>query len=58
MPQFMELFVVLVILVIVFGAKTLPRIGESIGRMIVRRRRSPSSSPEPRNASPEPRNEG
>lgn len=37
MPHFMELFVVLVILVIVFGAKGLPRIGEAIGRMLAKR---------------------
>lgn len=43
MPQFMELYVVLVILMIVFGAKSLPKIGESIGQWIVKRRRTPRS---------------
>jgi Sec-independent protein translocase protein TatA len=42
MPQLMELLVVIVILVIVFGAKTLPRIGEAIGRRLARRRRPPT----------------
>jgi Sec-independent protein translocase protein TatA len=37
----LELFVVLVILFIVFGAKTLPRIGEAIGRKLAKRRRPP-----------------
>jgi Sec-independent protein translocase protein TatA len=37
----LELIVVLVILVIVFGARTLPRIGEAIGRQIAKRQPPP-----------------
>lgn len=43
MPGFMELFVILVILVIVFGAKTVPDVGAAIGRAIAKRRRSSGS---------------
>jgi Sec-independent protein translocase protein TatA len=38
----MDLVVILVILVIVFGAKWLPATGEAIGRSIVRRRQKGS----------------
>jgi Sec-independent protein translocase protein TatA len=41
-PGFPELFVILVILVIVFGAKAFPNAGTAVGRMVVRRRRTHS----------------
>jgi TatA/E family protein of Tat protein translocase len=47
MPGFPELLVIIIILIIVFGAKSLPDLGEAIGRAIVRRRaaRAPQAAP-------------
>ena len=36
MPSIMDLLGIIVILIIIFGASVLPRMGEAIGRRIVR----------------------
>ena len=46
MPGFWELVVLLVILVIVFGARQLPALGEAVGRAIVRFRSAAASREE------------
>ena len=46
MPGFPELLVIIIILIIVFGAKSLPDLGEAIGRAIVRRRAARAPAPE------------
>ncbi len=40
MPGITELILLLIILVIIFGAKTLPRLGESLGRAVGNFKRS------------------
>jgi len=42
----MELVVIILIIIIVFGAKTLPRIGETIGRTIVKARKRSEHQPD------------
>jgi Sec-independent protein translocase protein TatA len=37
MPGFPDLFTILVILAVIFGASLLPRMGESVGRFFARR---------------------
>ena len=57
MPGFPELLVIIIILIIVFGAKSLPDLGEAIGRAIVRRRaaraaQAPPAADEPQSPKP------
>jgi Sec-independent protein translocase protein TatA len=51
MPGFPELFFILIILVIIFGAQSLPNLGSALGRAIARRRSTPASTPEERQGS-------
>jgi len=54
-PSLMDFFGIIVILVIVFGASVLPRVGELIGRRIAGVKREPHAgkSPAPEPAPPE-----
>jgi Sec-independent protein translocase protein TatA len=45
MPGFPDLATILVILAIVFGAGSLPKLGEAIGKLIVKRRRAAGTLP-------------
>jgi Sec-independent protein translocase protein TatA len=45
MPGFPDLATILAILAIVFGAGALPKLGEAIGKLLVKRRRSVGSLP-------------
>ena len=45
MPGFPELLVILIILVIVFGAQKLPALGEAIGKMMVNLKKPSTDDP-------------
>jgi TatA/E family protein of Tat protein translocase len=51
---FPELLLIIVILIIVFGAKSLPDLGEAIGRAIVKRRAARAPRPAHGEESPPP----
>ena len=57
MPGFPELLVIIIILIIVFGAKSLPDMGEAIGRAIVRRRAARGGHPAAQEQSASPPDE-
>jgi TatA/E family protein of Tat protein translocase len=58
MPGFPELLVIIIILIIVFGAKSLPDLGEAIGRAIVKRRAARAPQPPSEEKAPNPPTDG
>ena len=47
MHGFTELILLVIIIVIIFGPSTAPKLGEAIGKMIKRNRRNQSSDDDP-----------